>query len=486
MAYEEIPLYGGAYQARSLIAAAQEAINVYPEINPEGSQAPTPVTNYLTPGLLPLIDAPAVSPVRCLYRASDGTGFTVIGDTLYSLDTNFNLSVVGAIPFSTAPVSMNDNGIVAFLVDGTATGYVIDLDTLAFSSVGLVEGFIGADKVVVLDTFFLFNVPGTNAFYSSLSNVDYAQVTGGTAFDPLDIAAKTNRPDPIVTMDVVNGDVWIIGAYTSEAWNLIGGAGFPFARIPGAVINHGCSATFGEAQADTSLFWLMRDNQGEGMIVQSSGYGVTRVSTHAMEQAIQHYSLISDCIMFTRQEDGHYFLVVIFPTADVTWEMDIQSRQWHKWLSYDNNGVGHRNRSNCFMEFAGKNVVGDYQNGKLYDLDHATFTDDGNPIVRERSFPVVVAFGHNTKYQSLVLDIQPGLIEDDSDPMVDLLISDDGGKTFPITLQQSLGLAGEYSKNLKYGPPLGMARYRVYKVRWSAAVNTSINRAFSKQKTMPW
>lgn len=44
-----VPLVGGFYQSRSPIANDIRCVNLYPEKNAEG--APTPFTDYLTPGL---------------------------------------------------------------------------------------------------------------------------------------------------------------------------------------------------------------------------------------------------------------------------------------------------------------------------------------------------------------------------------------------------------------------------------------------------
>lgn len=45
-----VPLLGGAYQAKSIIANAQRCVNLYPEVNP--NQGSSPTTHYPTPGLV--------------------------------------------------------------------------------------------------------------------------------------------------------------------------------------------------------------------------------------------------------------------------------------------------------------------------------------------------------------------------------------------------------------------------------------------------
>ena len=46
------------------------------------------------------------------------------------------------------------------------------------------------------------------------------------------------------------------------------------------------------------------------------------VSNHALEQALQSYSTISDAICFGYQDAGHQFYVMSFPTANKTWVFD--------------------------------------------------------------------------------------------------------------------------------------------------------------------
>ena len=67
-----IPLLGGAYESRSVIASAQEAINLYSEANPQDGQPTVPATSYPTPGLQLVASPPFPGNYRQQYRASNG------------------------------------------------------------------------------------------------------------------------------------------------------------------------------------------------------------------------------------------------------------------------------------------------------------------------------------------------------------------------------------------------------------------------------
>src|SRR5580765_2008385 len=232
-----VPLNGRAYQERSVIAGGQETINLFAEINADDSQAPVQITYYQTPGTTSFATPDEVDQAknRCTYRTSIGTAYTVIGPKLYSVQTNGALVFVGSIADRPSQVYMADNGLALVLVDGDQ-GWAVDLATNDFGEI-VDASFYGADFVVFLDTFFVFNRPDTNQFYISLSQVDFSMLTGGTAFDPLDIAAKSGSADPIVAILTYQKQLWLIGALTTEIWIGTGAADFYFQLVQGAYID---------------------------------------------------------------------------------------------------------------------------------------------------------------------------------------------------------------------------------------------------------
>lgn len=488
-----LPLLGGAYQARNVVANAQKCVNLFPELNPQSSQAPVPVTHYQTPGirLLATPSYPAVG--RCIYRATDGQGFAVIGNKVFYVDPNWALTELGTIGNAATPVSMADNSIDIVLVDGSINGYVINLSSHAFSQISD-PAFYGADRVDYLDTFFLFNRPGTNQVYSSLSN--------SVSFDALDIAGKTGGADFVSTLIVKHREAWILGLFTSEVWGLVGGADFPFAPLQGAFMDHGCVARYSIAKADVAIFWLSQDSQGHRMVMRSKGYKAEVISTRALDVEIQSYQRVDDAIGYTYQQGGHTFYVLTFPQADKTWVFDLSTEQWHQWAYIDNNGTLHRHRGNVGTFLYGQNAVVDYQNGKLYALDPNKFTDNGQPIVRIRSFPHILNDGNRLTISRVLADVGVGDIEglavDDvqvSDfnwdfnndfgatpttllaPRIFLRWSINRGKSYGTAVAQRMGSTGQYDKWPSWAP-IGMGRDFVFELSWSINGPAALNGVF--------
>ena len=375
----KLQLVSGAYQAKSIIASAQRCVNLYPEINqqentqaiPSLPQSAAVTTHYPTAGLT-LLSTASDAPWRGIYVAGNGNCYGVAGGTVYLISSTFALTPLGSIGYNTTPVSMSDNGIVLVLVDGTTNGYTINLANNTFSLLNDSTGsFVGADFVDYIDTFFVFNKSGTQAFYCSLSN--------SITFDPTYIANKTGRSDTLVGIIVCRREIWLIGSLTTEIWYDAGNGAFPFAIVNGAFIEHGCVAKNSIARQDTAIYWLSKDNQGQAIILEGVNYTAKRVSTHAIENEIQKYSVISDAVAHIHQLEGHTFYVLSFPTANKTWVYDIATQLWHERNYTDSNGQSNRVRAQTGVNFNGKFIVGDWQNGNLYYYDVNNFTDNGQP-----------------------------------------------------------------------------------------------------------
>src|SRR5665213_381159 len=159
-----IPLTGKAYVERSIISGSMETINLYAEENKDDTR-PVPFTYYPTPGSIlfnPI--APAIpAKTRCTYRTSTVLAYCIIGAVVYFVSNNGLLTEIGVIGDNPSQCYMADNGIVAVIVDGTSNGYVIELATNLFAPI-VDPSFYGANFVVYLLTFFVFNRPGTNQF----------------------------------------------------------------------------------------------------------------------------------------------------------------------------------------------------------------------------------------------------------------------------------------------------------------------------------
>jgi|SRR5579859_853743 len=411
---------------------------------------------------------PRNGPMRGLYTASTGVLYAVDTNTLYWVDATWTFTALGSIPGGTTPVSMADNGVTLILVDGSANGWLVDLNTNTMTQIDPTSanpdetGFYGADKADFMDTFLILNKPNTPLFYCSGSEA--------TTFGALDFAGKETYADSIVTLSVIHSFIWLFGRYTTEFFFNSGGQSggtFPFERVQGNFLNHGCAAKYSVAKGGESVFWLSQNLNGTAMVLEGTGANFTasRISTHAIETAISGYSTISDAIGMFYQQEGHGFYVLTFPTADKTWVYDATTGFWHERCWLDGNGVEHRHRMNCCAFAYGKVVVGDWENANLYALDPTVQTDFGGPMKFLRSFPHLLDEAHRLVHNRFVADLQVG--DAPSGQNVQLRWSDTRGATWGPYVPQTMGDNGNYYTSIQWRR-LGMARDRVYELSWNA------------------
>jgi hypothetical protein len=398
-----IPLTAGAYTASTLTANAQRSINLFSEINPPETKPVMPFTQYPRPGLAPLSLPPVAGHGRCLYATSTGGLYAVIDQAVYFINPDFVFRQIGSLlTDSITPASIVDNGVTGVIVDNSPFGYQFNLATPhAFSQISD-PNFYGSTRADFLDSFIVFNRPGTNQWYCTPSDAI-------TPFNALAIGIKTAWPDPILAIVTIERNAWIFGPKKSEVWYNAGATPFPFQTLPGNIIEQGCAAAYSPAKSDTNVYWLSQAPEGDRMVMRGNALNVAqRISTHAIESEWRTYPRIDDAIGATYQVQGHFFYKITFPTADKTWGWDETTKQWHEDNWIDTNGVLHRAR-NTFCTFAyGKNLGLDWATGALYNIDPNTTTDNGIPIILVRGFPHQLNELRRVNWREFTADVAVG------------------------------------------------------------------------------
>ena len=387
----------------------------------------------------------------------------------------------------------------------SATGAVSSITIYALNWTVLPNtdgAFSGATSVDILDNYFVYNRPDSQEFGSSdlLSPIS----------NGLNYSFKDGAPDDLVALIVDHREIYLLGYNSSEAWVDVGAVPFPFQRIPGTNTQHGIAAKYSISRLGNSFAYVSQNSRGQAQIMQMNGYKPERISTHAVENSLVNQT-IDDAIAWTYQIEGHECYVVSFPTINLTWVYDIATQMWHKMMYWNNDGTYSRHRGNCACLFQGMVIVGDYENGKLYQLDQTNYTDDGQHVRRLRRAPHLVADLQRQYFDEFQIQFQPGvgnsgsffvsnpanpnaiylgdsytisdtgtlLIAVDgiyvlatqpvvldnsvSNPQAMLRWSNDGGSTWSKEYWVSIGAMGKY-KNRAIWRRLGVARDKVFEV----------------------
>jgi len=349
---------------------------------------------------------------------------------------------------------------------GSATIYALNWTVLPSTD----GAFEGGGTVDITDNYFIYNKPDSQLWAASdlLSPIT----------DPLSFASKDGSPDDLVALIVDRREVYLLGEMSSEVWIDSGGVPFPFTRIPGTSTQQGIAAQWSCARMGNSFAYVSKNNRGEAMIVRMNGYFPERISTHAVETTLVNQN-VSDALAWTYQLEGHEVYVVTFPSVGengLTWAFDNTTGLWHKWLYRNSRNEFERHRGNCCAFFNQQVLVGDYENGKIYQVAREFYTDDGAPIRRIRRAPHITSDLQRQYFHELQIQFQPGVglsTGQGKDPQAMLRWSNDGGSTWSNEYWTSIGKQGKY-QNRAIWRRLGWSRDKVFEVSVSDPVKAVI------------
>jgi hypothetical protein len=401
---------------------------------------------YGTPGMLEWVDLS--SSIRGLHVAGAYL-YAVAGNSIVKVNSAGTATTLGTLSTSTGQVQMADNGAELLIVDG-ASGRLV---TLATEAVTGITGFIDtATACTFQDGYFLVNEPGTQSFYQS-------DLYDGATWDALNFASKEGGPDNVVSLLSDHRELWLFGNESTEVWYNAGTSTFAFVRVDGAFIEVGCAAEHSPAKLDNSVFWLGND----GLVYRANGYTPARVSTHAVEHAIEKMTTISDAYSWVYKQEGHAFYCLTFPTAGQTWCFDVASGMWHERASLLA-GEFAAHPATCCIKFGKMILVGDSA-GKISKLDLSIYSDNGATIKRLRRWAHLNNGGKMITIPSLQLIAETGVGLDGgaAEPVAMLRWSDDGGHTWSNEHTASMGAIGNYKARAIWRR-LGSSRDRTFEV----------------------
>lgn len=454
-----IPLATHAYELRSKPLSAQQLINLSYE--PADEETKTQEAVYGTPGLT-LFSTIGSGRIWGMHVLS-GLLYVVSGNNVYTVDSNGDATSLGTVGTVSDVVIMDDNGTHVIIVLEAGTAYVATATTLA--QITDVD-FPSVVSVTVLDAYAVFNKKDTRQYI--ISNLNDA-----TAYNAGDIKSAEEAQDLLVRVIANHNELWLFGELVTRIHYNPDTAGFPFVANKSVTIDRGCAAKRSVAQEDNTLFWLGDDRT----IYRADGYTPKRISTHAIEKAIQGYATVSDAEAFVYTQDGHKHYVITFPTEEETWVGDLSTGKWHQRQSFEKG----RWKATSHAFIYSKNLVGDFETGKIYELDLTKYTDDGSTIQRIMTFPIVHNNDKRIVFSNFKVDFDSGVgltTGQGSNPQVMMDYSNDGGVSFTSNeLWRDIGKIGETETRAVWNK-LGIARQRVFRIKVSDPVRVAITGAY--------
>lgn len=463
-----VPIVGQSYQMESVSFDNQRSVNLYPLLSESGDSKSVSALRS-TPGLEEFATAGGGG-IRGAIESGE-RGFFVSGSEFYEVFANGTSTLRGSLDTATSIVSLEENPTQIMIIDDLF-GYIFNRGTNVFTKITDVD-FPVASDLTFQDGYFIVTEKDTSNFFISAIN-------NGLTWDTLDFTTVESSPDNLVGCKSDSSNLWMFGTKSTEVYQNTGAALFPFQVIQGASIETGCAAQGTIQEIDNTLIWLGTDENGDSIVWQSQGYNATRISTQSIERKIAESENFNESFAWVYHERGHAFYMLQVKGLNTTLCLDLSTRAWHERVFRNPLTANEeQHRGSCHIFFNKKHLVGDRETNQIFNMSLDVYTDDGNPLVKERITPHYDEEKRLITHAQFELDMEVGVGTvngQGEDPMVMLAYSDDGGHTYSSELWRSIGKIGQYKTRVRWNK-LGRSRDRVYKIRISDPVFVQINEA---------
>lgn len=384
-----IPLVTGFYRDEARPWSQQDVWNYMP-CKAERGGTRSPLMLKTPPGLFPWLEVADAPPVRGIHDV-EGRMFAVIGATLYRLSTSGVAIPIGTIP-GNGRVQMDHNQISGgnqLLVTNGSSSYVYDSVLDTFERV-TDPGYAASYLVRFMDSYMIgIDRAGRFAFNSDAANAK--------SYNTLNRWTSEYKPDRLVSMGRLGGDLLLLSANSGEFFTNTGQATQPF-RSRRTFIDKGCAGPYTVAEADSTVFWLGSD----GFFYQLESYAAKRISTRPVEQAIRGLDWWN-AFTFVWESEGHTCIGWTFLDGQ-TWVWDCSQQEWHRRESY---GID-RWRVNCTTRSNGQWYAGDFQKGRVWRVDWGYVWEGGIEFVSGFTQPVIADDQHELIHNELELVMDTG------------------------------------------------------------------------------
>jgi hypothetical protein len=357
----------------------------------------------------------------------------------FGVETFVNV-VLGTIP-GDERVSMADNGKELMILIPGGNAYIVD-ETSGTPFVQITApGFTanGAPQIVVfVDSYFVCSTD-SKKFIRSDSNQ-------GTVWNALNFFTAESDPDDIVSLQVYNNKLFVLGSEVTEEFNNNAGI---FQRT-GFFIDKGCYARFSVLATNNSFMWIGGGTNESPAIWTLNGNTPVKISTTAIDSALQDFTFeqIGQAFAYSYAQNGAYFVGFSLPTR--TFEINTITGKWNERTSQIINTKGLteviRWRVNSIVTAYNRVLCGDSQDGRIGSVDEDTYTEYGSEIIRTFATQVISDQGNTMIMSKLEATMEAGVGDlTTTDPQIRISIAKDG-KSFDNELSRSIGGIGEFNQ----------------------------------------
>jgi hypothetical protein len=400
-------------------------INCFVEEGPK--DGPSPFLIYCRPGLNSFATLTGSGGFRGAQKLG-ALAYVVSGPIVNKVDSAGTVTNVGSFPGS-SPVFMARNrkspdAQIALVSDGQRAILSADVVTTIADT-----DLPPAIAVCAIGGYFVFAISDGRYFWTSIDE--------GTAIDILDFASAEANPDGLIGIIDRSQEIVLVGPDSIE-FHALTGSSSVFERVPQTTLQIGGISGAAIKSVNGVVILPASDNT----VRLLNDYSPERISHHDVERDIRALTDKSVLTAQTFTVDGHPYYCLNFPSR--TWVCDLLMRKWYEWKSYGEN----RWKVEGFVDIGGKQIVGDFENALLYELDPDANDDAGDHLVWTPTSGPVSAYPVPIIADELYVDLKPGVglnsdDEHEQDPKAMLRTTIDDGATWSDVMTESVGKIGQ-------------------------------------------
>lgn len=459
----KIDLVGASYQEWSLPFNAERSVNLFPVLDKRGKDV---AALYGTPGKS-LFGVAGIGQCRGSFASSNGRGFVVSGATLYEIDSAGAATSRGSLLTSAGNITIAENGFQLAICDGSKV-YILTYETNDFQLVTSLN-IPTAGTITFIDGYFVVNKVGTGSFYLSA-------LYDGLTWAALDFATAESSPDPLIRVFNALGQLWLLGSITTEIWTNTGASAFPFKKISGGKIDMGILAPNSIVSINNSIIFLGLNEFGTTSVFQTTSVSPVEISTDAIDLLLNRATNADEIVGYAYHQDGHTFYVLTGGGLETSLVYDLTTKLWHERAYLNSSGEYETDRGYCCMYIFGKQLLGDKENGNIYEMSMDVYSDNGEDILRERIYTHLFDDNQRIRYNKLNIGFETGVglqSGQGQNPVVALQLSKDGAKTWSTSYTTTIGRAGAYQTQVTFRR-LGIAQQMTFRIKISDPVKIAI------------
>jgi hypothetical protein len=456
----QVPILSGSFTDEAADFRTAMPRNMIPVPKAQGVSA-----GYLRPsdGIVPFATGTGDDRGATVWN---GKCYRVMGSNLVRVNADGSVDTIGDVGSDGALVSFDysfDRLAIAsagdlYYFDGTAITQVLDTD------LGTVRDMIWIDG-------YFMSTDGKYVVVTDLNNP--------YSVNPLKYGSSEADPDPIVGLIRLRREAYAINRYTIEAFDNVGGTGFPFERNPAALIQRGalgnhCAVVY----MDQLAFLGSGRNEPPGIFIGGNGQSA-RISTREVDTVLQGYTeaQLSSCLLEVRIDKAHQHLMLHLPDQCLVYDGHAsQVVQEPVWFTLDS-GTSSRStyRAKHLVWCYDKWLCGDPTGNGIGVLVNTVSTHYGQAIGWEFGTGIVYNQGMGAVFHQLELVALPGRVALGLDPVIWTSYSLDG-ETWSSEKPCRAGKQGERTRRLTWLQQGSMRNWRVQKFRGTSDAHLSFAR----------